>query len=69
MKKNCLTCKWEPVWSGWTSGEYSRCYGRCRFPVKAQLLPATHSLIIKPITRYTDDSGVPEKCRTWEPEI
>jgi len=65
-KNNCLMCKWEPNWSGWTCGEYKRCSGKCRYPVKHQTLPATYKIFNDTIVRYTDDSGIPSDCRTWE---
>jgi hypothetical protein len=66
MKKNCLTCKWEPEWSKWVGVEYKRCVGDCRCPVKSQLLPAVYTLSKQGVTRYSDDSGLPTFCHTWE---
>ena len=65
-QRNCLTCKWEPEWNDWVGVEFRRCYGKCRCPVNAQTLPATYSLVIKSVERFSDDSGLPSRCYTWE---
>ena len=71
MKKNCLTCKYEPDWSEWSGGEYSRQYGSCKWngELKDRLkesLPETYTITIKNITRYSDDSGTMNRCPLWE---
>ena len=67
MKKTCLNCKWEPEWKVWVgAGEYVRCYGHCRYPVKNQLMPQVYTVTKKMVERFSDDSGVMGMCHTWE---
>ena len=72
MKKNCLSCKYEPDWSEWTTGEYSRQSGACKKTEWAndliKRLPATYQVTVKHVTRYSDDSGVMNRCPAWEPK-
>ena len=63
---NCLTCEYEPEWSEWTKGEYSRCSGKCQWPGGIPDMPKTYILQIKAIVRYTDDSGIEHNCKTWK---
>ena len=67
--KNCLNCKFEPVWSKWSLGEYSRRTGNCRFKLPKIVLPAVYRIIhAQKIVRYEDNSGTPINCPTWEPK-
>ena len=67
--KTCLNCKYEPNWSAWTGGKYSRQHGECKWDVK-QLpkLPAIMYVQGKSVVRYSDNSGIPTGCDTWEPK-
>ena len=66
MDKNCLNCKYEPSWSDWSGGEYSKCSGACKWDDDAiPALPAVIHITIKPVFRYSDDSGIERNCRTW----
>ncbi len=69
MSKNCLDCKYEPEWGKWTSGEYKRQHGRCKWNKPIPKLPAVVSVQISGITRYEDNSGVMLNCKTWEQKI
>ena len=66
--KTCLNCEYEPEWAEWIGAgtEYKRCVGKCQFPVKLPLLPATYRIIIESITRYMNDSGVIIDCPVWQ---
>ena len=66
--KNCLNCRWEPEWSKWTGGEYSRCGGRCQIKIDIPALPRTWHIQKDYIERYEDNSGIPSGCKTWEPK-
>ena len=66
MNKTCLNCKFEPEWGDWYGGEdHPRRTGKCRWDGKLPLMPTTHSINIRPISRHSDDSGVVTRCRTW----
>ena len=66
--KDCLDCKYEPDWSEWSGGEYSICYGRCKWDKEIPVLPKIYSLTKKSIIRYSDDSGVVTRCKAWKPK-
>ena len=70
MRKNCLTCKYEPDWSEWSQGEYPRQSGACKRDKWAKeliaKLPETYQVTVKHITRFSDDSGVMNRCPAWE---
>lgn len=66
MEKNCLTCKYEPDWGDWTAGEYSRCFGACKWDEGMPKLPAVMTVQMSHVIRYSDDSGVHRRCDTWE---
>ena len=70
VKRLCLTCKYEPVWSEWKGeGDYKRCVGDCRFSVfSIPVLPAVYRVEKKSIVRYLDDSGIPAACATYVPK-
>ena len=64
--KTCLTCKFEPIWSKPTKGEYSRQWGMCNWDLPIPELPASYVIHIEGITRFVnDDSGVKTRCKTW----
>lgn len=64
--KSCLNCKFEPVWSKWSLGEYSRCTGNCQFKLPKIILPRVYRISHKGIIRYKDNSGIPIDCPTWK---
>ncbi len=64
--KNCLTCKYEPEWGEPTGSEYPRRHGRCKKEVALPKLPAVCRVLVETITIYSDNSGMPRKCATWE---
>ena len=70
MKKNCLTCKYEPDWDEWTKGEYPRQSGACKRKEWAKelidRLPETYQVTVSHVVRYKDDSGVMNRCPAWE---
>ena len=70
MKKNCLTCKYEPDWGEWTKGYHPRQSGLCKRKEFADelisKLPRSYQVTINGITRYSDDSGVMTRCPAWE---
>ena len=67
MKAICLSCEYEPEWSAVAGkGEDARRYGSCRYPLAAPKMPAVYSIMSKSIIRYSDDSGMPGLCPTWE---
>jgi len=68
MGAKCLTCKYESEWGEPTGKEYPRMTGRCQKPMPDIVLPICDTLTRSPITRHTDDSGVPTKCAAWEPK-
>lgn len=61
----CLSCIYEPKWTEPTGKEYPRRSGECRFQIAAVVLPACATLAIKPLVRYSDDSGLPTKCPAY----
>lgn len=71
-EKTCLNCLYEPEWGEWVGiGEYRRKVGRCSLVLKLpKNSPAVYSLTSKPITRYTDDSGIYTGvfCKAWKPK-
>jgi len=62
----CLTCKHEPDWSKSTGGEYPRQHGKCKYVVQWPKMPYVYSLQAKTLVRYSDGSGLPTSCQTWE---
>lgn len=68
MKKNCLTCKYEPDWGRPVGREFPRQSGKCKKQVELPVLPAVHEVHVKHIIRYSDNSGLPAKCPAWEPK-
>ena len=68
MEKSCLTCKWEPDWSEPYGGEFSRRHGACRYPMVFPKMPYVYHVAKSPLIRYSDDSGLPDECETWEPK-
>ena len=63
--KNCLNCKYEPLWPKPTGKEYPRQTAPCRWDGDMSVLPA-HYTITKPhITMYADKSGLPGRCKAW----
>lgn len=68
-EKNCLTCKYEPAWSEWSGGEYSRCYGECRYVIKLPVLPSFYRCYGRDVVRYNDDSGIETHCKAWKKKI
>lgn len=66
MKKNCLTCKYEPEWGDPTKGEYARVFGTCQWPRVLPTLPSVYRVHAEGITRFLkDDSGIETRCPTW----
>ena len=69
MKKNCLNCKFEPDWGNWVTAGYKRCYGKCKWNNGIiPTLPQVYNITEKFITRYGDDSGTCQYCKTWQPK-
>jgi len=68
MMNNCLNCKYEPDWSEQTGREYPRRHGKCKWNKDIPALPAVYRISIESIERYSDDSGIPRWCKTWEPK-
>lgn len=66
--KDCLNCKYEPEWSEWSSGEYSRCSGACKWDGDIPDLPEVYQVTVKHVIRYSDDSGIMRHCKTFEPK-
>lgn len=66
MKRNCLSCKYEPEWGDMVGREYPRRTGTCMFEVVIQTLPSCYSLTSRSITRHEDDSGIETNCRAWK---
>ena len=65
----CLTCKYEPDWSEPSGGEYSRRSGECKYKVKWPKRPSwVYAIKEMPLIRYSDNSGLPSACATWEPK-
>jgi hypothetical protein len=70
--ESCLNCRYQPEWGEPQQREgYTLRTGDCKYDVPKIKLPACVdsyiSLIKRPITRYSDDSGVHYNCKTWEP--
>ncbi len=70
MKKNCLTCEFEPDWSEWIDAGYKRCHGKCKWEDDGLIpdLPQVYILNERHVTRYGDDSGICHSCKTWKPK-
>ena len=76
-KKNCLTCKYEPVWSEWQKNSlyssFSSCWGDCKLRHKYKKLhnelPACVVMSFKTMLQL-DYSGDPpgKNCNAWEPK-
>ena len=67
IKKNCLTCKWEPKWEVYGKGYYRRRVGPCRFPFqRPKNLPRCFIMQNRFISVYNDDSGMITDCVGWE---
>ena len=65
--KPCLDCKYEPNWSEPSgTGEGARRGGECRYKVEMPKLPSVCRVTTSTLTRYSDDSGLPTSCPTWE---
>jgi len=66
-EKNCLNCFYEPHW-GKLLGvfENKRQIGKCKFKAELPILPSIYIIVIKPITKYSDDSGVITQCKAWK---
>lgn len=72
MKKNCLTCKFEPEWKEWYgdgADRYPRQVGRCRYVVVLPKLPSVFQHSTLNIERYSDNSGIVTGCPTWSRKI
>lgn len=63
--RTCLNCKFEPDWSKPSGLEYPVRVGKCKWSGDIPVLPAVYSLIKKSVLRYSDDSGVMERCAAW----
>jgi hypothetical protein len=68
MKKNCLTCKYEPDWPAPKGKEYPRSCAPCKWDKELPPLPGVMVIRREFVTRYSDDSGVIEHCKAWEPK-
>jgi hypothetical protein len=68
MKKNCLTCKYEPDWSAPIGIDYPRQTGFCKWDGVIPLIPAVYVMHREGISKYSDGSGVKTRCDTWEPK-
>ena len=63
----CLECKYEPDWSE-PSGhrDYSCRTGKCKFKMEWPPYPWVYLIQTRPLIRYSDDSGLPTSCKTFE---
>lgn len=69
MIKNCLNCKYEPIWGKIVGGgEYKRKCGECRFPFSKMKLPGCASRVYKePVSWFIEnDSCSVCWCDVWE---
>ena len=68
MPYKCLSCKHEPEWSEPFGGEYPRQSGDCMYKVDWPKIPYVYRIHKEKLIRYSDDSGLPVSCDTWEPK-
>ena len=68
MKKNCLNCKYEPNWPDPIGRDYPRRIAPCLWDKPIPVMPRTMRVVCEPVSRYSDDSGVIDNCKTWEPK-
>lgn len=67
IRRNCLNCKYEPDWS--EGGLLSdRKLGACKWDKELPNLPSIMGLLVNRVVRFRDGTGMPEKCKAWEPK-
>jgi len=67
-KNNCLNCKYEPNWPDPVGKTYPRRTADCQWNKPMPPLPGVIKFIREPVTRYSDNSGIIENCKAWEPK-